>query len=305
MRGFLVVSGFLVLLLLLIGFGYYYLSRPFSGRTNFMFLGLAGADHAAGDLTDTILYAVVDHQSGNVLLLSLPRDIWLPALRAKLNSVYHYQGLEGSKRAVTEILDQPVDYGLILNFNGLVEIIDVLGGVEVEVAKAFDDYRYPIPGKENDLCGGDQTFVCRYERLHFNAGKQLMDGQKALKFVRSRNADGEEGSDFARSLRQQRLLLAIKNRVLSPKFWLNPKRTIQLVKVVNLNVKTDFPKEKYLDLLRIATRFRSLKIQTEVLNGERLVNPPPSKKLYDDQWVLIPKNGDWSEIREYVKRLLS
>ena len=295
----------LVILIILIAIAAYFLLSPSVGKTNLLVLGISGAGHSGSDLTDTIIFISADQQTNKALALSLPRDIWVPELRTKLNSVYHYQGIDGTKKVIGEILGQNINYYLIIDFSIFQRAIDLMGGVKVDVINSFDDYRYPIAGKENDLCNGDPEFKCRYEHLHFGAGPQTMDGETALKYVRSRYAEGEEGSDFSRSLRQQKLLLAVKNKLLSRDFLVHPERIIQLIKLTNSSVKTDYPRRKYLDLLKTASRFRTLEIKTEVLNGDRLINPSPSKKLYDGQWVLIPKSGNWDEIRKYVKYLIS
>jgi LCP family protein required for cell wall assembly len=278
--------------------------RPSPGRTNFLVLGVAGENHSGGDLTDSIIFVSLENQTGKTLVLSLPRDIWIAPLRAKLNSVYHYEGMEETKRAVGEILGQKVDYSLVVDFNLFTRMVDFLGGVEVTVERSFDDHKYPLAGRENDLCNGDKEYKCRYESIHFEAGKQTMNGDQALKYVRSRNAEGEEGTDFARSQRQQRLLAAIKKRVFTPSVILNPKKMIGLWRLVNANIKTDIPQEKYGDLLKIALKMKGNKLKTAFLNGNFLVNPPTNKQKYDNQWVLVPKAGDWSEIQQYLQSLL-
>jgi LCP family protein required for cell wall assembly len=289
----------------LIILGVYRFLKPPTGRTNILVLGMAGGDHIGSDLTDTIIFLAIDNQTGRTLVLSLPRDIWIALLRTKLNSVYHYEGLEGTKKIVGEILGQPINYGVLIDFDVFTKIIDSLGGVEIKVERTFDDYKYPIAGKENDECSGDPEYKCRYEHLHFEAGKQWMDGERALKYARSRYAEGEEGTDFARSQRQQRLLLAIKNKILSPRFFLDPRRSLQLIKVVGLNIKTDIPQEKYTDLFKIALRFKTKNLKMKVLNEGYLINPPPSKEKYDNQWVLVPKAGGWEEVQKHVRDLLN
>jgi len=184
-------------------------------------------------------------------------------------------------------------------------VVDLLGGVEVEVERAFDDYRYPIAGKENDLCDGDPEFNCRYEHLHFDQGEQLMDGQTALKYVRSRNAEGEEGTDFARSQRQQKVLLAIKKKMLTPQFILNFPKMAKLVALLNENIKTDVFRDDYGGLFKIALKIRKNKMETAVLNDGYLINPPTSEEKYDNQWVLVPQSGSWEEVHTYVEGLLA
>lgn len=297
-------SGFGLIVLGLTIFGAFSFLKLPAGRTNILLLGAAGRSHTGGDLTDTIIFFSIENQTGKILILSLPRDIWIAPLRTKLNSVYHYKGMNETKKIVGEILGQNIDYSILVDFDIFTKIVDFLGGVEVDVEREFDDYWYPIAGKENDLCDGDPELKCRYEHLHFDAGRQWMDGERALKYVRSRHAEGEEGTDFARSQRQQRLLLAIKNKIFTPQFIFNPRKLVQLTKLVSLNIQTDIPKEKYGDLLKIALRIRTKNLKTKVLNEGYLINPPPSKVKYDNQWVLVPKTGDWEEVQEYVKDLI-
>ncbi len=293
--------------LLLVGLLVFNLNRflkPPVGMTNFLIMGVAGENHSGSDLTDTLIFVSVNNQTGETLMLSLPRDIWVESLRTKLNSVYHYQGMEGSKKAVAEILGQEINHMVLLDFNVFTQAVDYLGGVEVEVERTFDDYQYPITGKENDLCDGDQEYKCRYQDLHFEAGKQWMDGDTALKYVRSRYAEGEEGTDFARSQRQQRLLLVIKQKVLTPKFLIQPKKTIGLIRLVTNNIQTDIRPDLYLDLFKTTLRVRGSRIESLVLNNGYLINPTNNKQKYDNQWVLVPASGDWAEIHQYISSLI-
>ena len=202
-----------------------------NGRVNFLLLGISGGDHQGNDLTDTMIFVSLDKKTADLALFSLPRDIWLGSLQAKINSAYHYGeekekggGFKLAKQAVSELVGQPVHYSVLIDFDGFVKIIDLLEGIKIKVDRSFDDYQYPISGKENDDCQGDKEYKCRYEHLHFDAGLQLMDGQTALKFVRSRYAEGEEGTDFARSQRQKKAILALKDKLFSLKIMLNPKK---------------------------------------------------------------------------------
>src|SRR3989344_7876927 len=166
-----------------------------NNRTNILILGKGDVVHEAPDLTDTMIFVSVSHSSSSINLISLPRDIWIPELRTKLNSVYYWGnkkqpdgGLVLAEASVEEIVGQPVHYAVVVDFNGFKKIIDILGGIEIDVEMSFTDEKYPIPGRENDLCDGDKEYKCRYETIHFAQGKQVMSGETALKFVRSRNA---------------------------------------------------------------------------------------------------------------------
>lgn len=286
-------------------FGYYFFLQPLPDKTRLLVLGSGGESHTGGKLTDTVIFISFNAQTGQILALSLPRDIWLPALRTKLNSVYFYRGLAGTEEAVSEILAQPIDHAFLINFDGFVQIIDVLGGVEVEIERSFDDYFYPIPGRENDLCDGDPEFKCRYEHLHFEAGVRHLDGERALKYVRSRYSESEEGTDFARSQRQQKLLLAVKNKIFSFSTLSRPRTIIQLAEVTADNLETDLSPRDLLKFIKVLLKGKKVSFRTEVLKEEFLVNPPPSERLYDGQWVLIPRAGDWQEVQKYLRQLLN
>lgn len=275
------------------------------GRTNVLILGKGGEGHAASDLTDTIIFASISLGKPAISLFSLPRDIWIPEIRAKVNSAYYWgeQKQEGgglilAKSTVEEIGGQPVHYALVVDFSGFVKIIDVLGGIMVEVERSFIDEKYPIPGKENDLCEGDKEYRCRYETVSFEKGVQIMDGETALKFVRSRNAEGEEGTDIARAGRQQKVLLGIRQKVLSPRTFLSPLKLIRIWRVVRDSIESDIPAEKGAVLIRKAFNARE-KVNTFVLAEELLLNPPALPR-FDYQYVFIPKEGDWSEVHKWI-----
>jgi LCP family protein required for cell wall assembly len=279
------------------------------GRTNILILGKSGEGHAASDLTDSIIFASISLKDPAISLFSLPRDIWVPAIRAKVNSAYYWGsqrqaggGLILAKSTVEEIVGQPVQYGLVIDFSGFTRIVDVVGGIEVDVENAFTDEKYPIPGKENDLCDGDKEYKCRYETVRFERGIQLMDGETALKFVRSRNALGDEGTDIARTARQQKVLLAIRQKVLSPKVLFSPKTLFGIWKVVKESVETDISPEVGAVIARHAINARE-KINTFVLAEELLFNPPISPR-YDNQYVFVPANGDWSEVHKWISERL-
>lgn len=161
----------------------------YQGTTNILVMGIAGGDHAGEDLTDTMIVASISSIQKTVDLVSIPRDLWMPDIRAKINSAYHYGGNNLAKKEVEEVIGMPIHYTVLINFSGFKDIVDAIGGVEVNVENTFTDNFYPIAGRENDTCGGDRTYLCRYESITFEKGLVVMDGTTALKFVRSRHAE--------------------------------------------------------------------------------------------------------------------
>lgn len=285
-----------------------------NGRTNLLVLGIGGGEHEAVDLTDTIIFGSVDVRTADSVMLFLPRDIWIDSLQTKINAVYHYgeEQAEGggfalTKDTVNELLDQPIHYAVVLDFEGFVKIIDLLGGIEVKVDQSFDDYKYPIPGKERDECEGDPEYRCRYEHLHFDAGKQNMDGSRALKFVRSRNAEGEEGTDFARSQRQKKVVQAVISRFFSYEALLNPQKINELRKTLGEHVQLDpqLNENEVTAFLSLFLRFVKNKNEIRTINldygDEDNLGFFYSPAVHQSgQWVLIPRSEDWSEIQKHV-----
>ena len=270
-------------------------------KINILILGKSGEGHTAPDLTDTIMFASVSINNPSIRLISIPRDIWIPEIRAKLNSAYYWgkqkdnDGLILSKNSVEGILGEPIHYVVVFDFSSFTKIIDVLGGVEINVERNFVDDKYPIAGKENDLCNGDKLFKCRYETITFSEGKQLMDGKTALKFVRSRNALGSEGTDIAREQRQQSIIVAVKNTILSTKTLLNPKKMWGIWNVLKDTVETNINESSAVIIARKILDARK-DIKSSVIPENFLINPPISLR-YDNQYVFIPKADNWSEIK--------
>lgn len=278
-------------------------------RTNLLLLGIPGGNHQGSDLTDTMIFLSVNFQNKKGVLLSLPRDIWSPTLKDKINSAYHYGeekkeggGLVLAKLVAEEVLGQPVHYAILADFSSFKEAIDVLGGVEIEVERSFNDFYFPIEGKENDPCGGDPEFKCRYERLHFEKGWEHMDGERALKYARSRNAQGEEGGDFARTARQQKLLLAFKDKALSYKVILSPFKLKKLAEIFKKGVKTDMNLSEACFLGKFALKLKKEKIKKLVLEEKLFITP--SLWQYG-KWVLVPPKEDFTLIHQYLKKELA
>jgi len=273
------------------------------GKINFLILGINGSGGSDKDLTDTIIFASLNKNTKKTVVVSVPRDLWIEEIKAKINTAYHYGGADLAQKTLTEILGQPIHYYAVINFDSFEKIIDYLGGIEVEVEKTFDDNKYPLLGKEKDLCNGDKELKCRYETIHFEQGKQVMDGKTALKFARSRNAQGDEGTDFARSVRQQKIILAIKDKIIKDELYLHPQKALGLLFLVQKEITTDIGPEVYGSLFLLGYQQVKQPVTPSLitLNGNLFVNP---KFHYSKQWVLVPNNDSWEEVQEYIKKLL-
>ncbi|HUQ84709.1 MAG TPA: LCP family protein [Candidatus Limnocylindrales bacterium] len=305
-------------------------------RVNILLLGIGGGTHDGPDLTDTMIFASIDVPSKKVTLVSIPRDLWMPELQQKVNFAYAHGevkrkggGILESRASVEKLLGQEIDYVFRMDFDGFVKAIDMVGGLEIMVDNSLDDSQYPLTGKENDSCGlseekiaslsaelatgsatEDEAFPCRYERLQFAKGLQKMDGISALKFVRSRHAKDGEGSDFARSKRQEKVINAFKEKIFSANTFLNPVRLISLADVFKDSIDTDIKNDEYDDFVKLAQKIKGAKTKSVILdlgseaeNRYGLLTQPPITREYKNQYVIIPRtgNGRYDEIQKYVK----
>lgn len=288
--------------------------RADEGRVNILVLGLGGQKNEPSGLTDTIIFSSFSKSGEEGLLLSLPRDIWVPQMRAKLNTAYYYGnikdgvGAEWAKKYVSQITGKNIHYSVVVSFEGFVKIIDLFGGVDVYVERSFVDGKYPR--EEEGLECAVEDMKCFYETVSFEQGWQHFDGKTALKFARSRNAKGEEGSDFARASRQQKIIVAVKDKLLSLGFLISPYKVRQLLDLIGKSVDMDIPQSLLGSLAKLVLSLDSGKIESRVLEADLtgegkslLVNPPVSKE-YDNQWVLVPKDDDWDKVGLWVDCLL-
>ncbi len=281
------------------------------GRTNILILGRGGASHEAPDLTDTMILLSIRLKDKQVSSISIPRDIWINSMKAKINSAYYYGekkqpggGLILARDAVFQVTGLPIHYAVLVDFNGFKKAIDLVGGVEVEVKRGFTDEKYPVESQEPRAKSQDPV----YETVKFDAGRRHMDGDTALRFSRSRySTDPEEGSDFARSKRQQQILVALASKIKQKETALNADRVKQLRQIFDDYTETDLGDDEMLALGRIGIGINLQGIgQIPLDEGTKeepglLANPPIAKY---GQWVLEPRAGDWGQIHEYIAKML-
>jgi polyisoprenyl-teichoic acid--peptidoglycan teichoic acid transferase len=155
--------------------------------------------------TDTVLMVVADRSPAGIALISLPRDLWvaIPGYgEERVNAAYRIGGAEAAKRAVGEVLGVRVDRYVLIGLQGLRDVVDAAGGVQIDVELPIHDDAYPT-----DDYG---TIV-----VDIPAGRQHMDGETALRYARTRQQD----NDFGRIARQQRVVVALRDALLQPMNW--------------------------------------------------------------------------------------
>jgi len=279
------------------------------GEVNVLLLGYGGAGHEGGTLTDSIILLKADIKSKKAILISIPRDLWLGD--AKINFAYS-KGIETAKNAVTAVTGISPTYFVAVDFNQLQKIIDLLGGINVDVPRSFDDYFYPVRGKELDLCGKspeemqavhqkysgfdlEKQFECRYEHIHFDKGLTKMTGEEAVKFVRSRHSS-EYGGDFARSERQFAVLEGLKDKLVS--LAVVPKGG-KIIDRISALVKTDLTPPRISELLGLVGNASEYSIKEIHLTEDNVLKATTGA---GGQFILVPKDGtnNFSEIQKFI-----
>ncbi|MBT5808510.1 LCP family protein [Candidatus Uhrbacteria bacterium] len=139
------------------------------------------------------------------------------------------------------------------------------------------------------------NYSCRFESITFYEGWTHLDGDTSLKFARSRHGNNGEGSDFARSRRQQKIILAVKDKVLSASTFLNPTRISRMLETLEDNIATNLD---VWELVRLAKTFKDLdtsNITHHVIDAS--VDSPLYATVLNGAYVLLPKNDDWSVLQ--------
>lgn len=160
---------------------------------------------------------------------------------------------------------------------------------------------------------GIEYFSCRYEQISFDKGLTQMNGAIALKYVRSRHGTNGEGSDFARSSRQEKVLNAIRNKILSAETLFNPTKISQLLDTLDKSIDTDISVKEAAEFYKLSKKLEgthsfmlddSLKLGLLSEGRDRLLVHPQAQD-YGGAYVLISQDDDFSIIQEYVKKILT
>lgn len=269
-------------------------------RVNILLLGMGGEGHEGPNLTDTIMVASIRPTTNTVALLSVPRDLIVPLPKVgwrKINSANafgelekHGRGAEYTRTVLEGLLGLEIPYYVRVDFQGFKELIDSVDGVDIYVEKNFTDYTYP-------------TKNFGVQAVSFKQGWQHLDGDTALKFARSRHGTNGEGSDFARAKRQQKVMSALKDKVLSVKTVRNPSTVSNMLAALQSNISTNFQIGEILRLARMAQH-----VDREDLVHKVIDNSPGSPVVdghFGGAYVLVPRNDDWGGLRTVAETIFT
>lgn len=263
---------------------------------NILILGIGGPGHDGPYLTDTMLVASINKKDNKVAMISIPRDLLVNTYKfgkQKINALNAYAEAEkpgsGTKfvRDITqELLRVPINYYVRVDFAGFEKIIDAVGGLDIDVPRTFSDPLYPRI--ENEA----QTTTVTFEK-----GMQHMDGKTALIYARSRHGNNDEGSDFARSRRQQQIILAMKEKIVSGETLLSPAKVGEVLKILKEHIDTNI---NVWETIQLAKTYKDLNLTPGKISVNVLSCGPTGPlyaTYYNSQYVLLPKKDDYSDLR--------
>lgn len=245
------------------------LARDENNLTNVLIFGTSedAEGHGGGLLTDSILVASIDQDKKTSKIFSIPRDLWvnytvpggdvmncIVGTQGKINATYmcalnEYKNNKDQAsryfaRKISEITGLSLHYYVALDWSALKTVVDELGGIDVDV---YADDENGI----HDTC----------QHLDLPRGMNYgLNGDKALKLARARNAGCDNGGDFGlsrsnfdREINQQRIFNAIKNKAFSMGLLTKPTKVIRLIDSLGNNVKTNITMAEVRTLIDVAT----------------------------------------------------
>lgn len=295
---------------------YYSLSKndPLGVRNRpqtFLVLGTDSVSNKpnAPELTDTIMLIRYSPDENSVKLMSIPRDLWSEDYKTKYNALYHYgkdrypdNPSQFPKEVIEQTFEQPIDYTLVLSLQDVADVVELLGGIKVTVQEAFVDSEFP----RSDITPEETANPSlAYKTISFSEGTQQMSGERVLEYIRSRkSSDESQGTDDARTNRQQDVIVAIQSKLTPDYFWNNPTVAGELYQWYTGRFSKSIPLETVLPLawgtMQHSSPLEVSRVELPIAhdNSASLINHPDPRQ-YQGQWVYVITDTD--AMREFVK----
>ena len=258
-------------------------------RTNVLLLGIDQRDGETGPWrTDTMILLSLDPISNSVSMLSIPRDLWItiPGYGESRINTAHFTGDSQNypgggpalaKKTVWYALGVPVHNYVRVNFAGFEQLVDAIDGLDIDVPEDIYDAKYPTADY-----GTMELFI--------PAGLQHMNGEQALQYARTRHGS----SDFSRMARQQQVLKAAFDKVLSLDIPLT--RIPMILQLLGSSVQTDLTLQQIVTLADAARKIDPANLQSGVIDGTMTTTVVTPKG-----WVV--EVADWDKVRVLVDEL--
>ncbi len=239
-----------------------------SSQVNILFMGIDARKGEVNARSDTMILASIDKKKKQAVLVWIPRDTRVevsPGHYDKINSVNALNGPEEACKAVGDLLDINVKYYVVTNFSGFVKIIDILGGVTIDVES---NMYHPDPDPNLNI--------------NLSKGVQVLNGQDALRYVRYR---GGPTADIGRTGRQAQFITAVMDEMISTK---TISRLPQLLPELMENIHTNIPVKELPTLLKAAQDFGSEHMITQTLPGYSFTDPKSGASYWQADEEITP-----------------
>jgi len=270
-------------------------------RINILLLGMGGAGHDGPYLTDTNIIVSLQPSNGKIAMISIPRDLGVKVPKQGIKKINYVnslgetqetgQGGEFARKVFSETFAVDIPYYVRIDFKAFGEIIDAVDGVTIDVENSFIDHMYPAPNND-------------YQTVSFTKGIQTMDGDTALKYARSRHGSGIEGSDFARARRQQKILLALKEKMLAFSTLSNPLKINNIITSLENHLTTNLEFSDIISFIKLARELNFNQIATLVFDDSE-TGYLKSTFGVDGAFLLVPKTGDFDNINSAIENIFS
>lgn len=265
------------------------LINPVAGPTQPFTVLLLGSDDDSKFATDqfntqSMILVRVDPIGKTATMMSIPRDLWVPVSgqrgTGKISTAYQTGGVQATIATVEQNFHVRIDDYVWIGLAGLIKVIDTLGGVNLVITNPVMDDFYPADINTSTPHG--------YYRVALLPGPVHLDGVHALQYVRSRH--GDIRGDFARSERQQELLLAMK----AQSKHINVADFPDIARALNGEVRTSISLDRARQLFSVLDQFDNAHIKRIILGP-----PYTSEGWAGDQSVVFP---DWGQILPVVSQ---
>ncbi|SER65864.1 LCP family protein [Psychrobacillus sp. OK032] len=212
--------------------------------------GIENEEKAKYGRADVLILATINPKTEKISMVSIPRDsrVYVPDLgyQTKINHSYAFGGINYTINTLEEILDVPIDYYVSTDFQGFEDIVDTVGGVDVEVPFTFS---------------AQLTGSLKWKK--YTEGPMYLNGNEALAYVRMRKKDPQ--GDAGRNIRQKQVIQEIINKATSVS---NIGNIDDMIKDVGNNVKTNIPSSEYFGLIKTYQNIKTSPIEQLKLEGE-------------------------------------
>jgi LCP family protein required for cell wall assembly len=272
-------------------FGFGTLKGESQGRVNILMLGVGDPGHDGEELSDTDILLSINTTTHQIAVISVPRDtqVDIPGYGpGKINNANEDGGIPLATQVFQTTLGVPVDYYVKANFTGLQEVVDAVGGIDVNNTTLLYDPDYP--------CANNQYKSCGYRLA---PGHYHLNGAEALEYVRCRK--GTCGNDFGRAARQQEVMQQIRLKATSAGTLSNPVTLAKLVSAAGSNIQTNLSLNNLLRLNQLTKNTSQSNIFNIVFNitSDGFLEQDPSSSN------LLPVGGNFDAIQNFVQNVFT